>query len=146
MGVTMDQGPLRIGEVASAAGVNIQTLRYYERRGILAAPERSAAGHREYPADAVRRVRFIKRAQDLGFSLLEIAELLRLRDDQSASCRDVRSAARAKMMDVDRKLGSLRAMRRALGVLERSCVSDGAARRCPILEALDDAPTRRPRG
>ncbi len=138
----MSQGTMRIGQVASAASVNIQTLRYYERRGLLLEPERTPAGHREYPEDAVRRVRFIKRAQELGFTLNEIEELLRLRDDRSASCREVRAAARSKMEDVDRKIASLRAMRRALAILERSCTSDGSTRECPILEALDDAPAR----
>ncbi len=139
----MTHEAMRIGQLASAAGVNVQTLRYYERRGLLREPERTSAGHREYPEEAVRRVRFIKRAQELGFTLKEIEDLLRLRDDRSASCSDVRAAARTKMEDIDRKIGSLRAMRRALAILERSCTSDGSTRECPILEALDDAPARR---
>ena len=89
-------------------------------------------------------MRFIKRAQELGFILEEIKELLRLRDDQTGSCSHVRSAARAKMENIDRKIASLKAMRRALGVLERSCTSDGSTRECPILEALDDSrPSKR---
>ncbi len=139
----MNHGAMRIGQVASAASVNIQTLRYYERRGLLKEPERTAAGHREYPKEVVRRVRFIKRAQELGFTLHEIEELLRLREDRSASCSDVRAAARSKMEDIDRKIRSLRAMRRALSILERSCRDNGSTRECPILEALDDAATHR---
>ena len=139
----MNHGTMRIGQVASAASVNIQTLRYYERRGLLEQPERTPAGHREFPEEVVRRVRFIKRAQELGFTLNEIEELLRLREDRSASCSEVRAAARTKMEDIDRKIGSLRAMRRALAILERSCTSDGSTRECPILEALDDAAARR---
>jgi len=139
----MNQETMRIGQLASAANVNIQTLRYYERRGLLSEPERTPAGHREYPEEAVRRVRFIKSAQELGFTLKEIEDLLRLRDDQTASCSDVRAAARTKMDDIDHKIGSLRAMRRALAILERTCTGDGSTRECPILEALDDAAQRR---
>ncbi len=128
---------LRTGEVAARAGVNVQTLRYYERRGLLEEPERRPSRYREYPSDAVRVIRFIKGAQELGFTLTEIAELLRLRADQTAGCSEVRAAAETKIEDIDRKIRSLRAMRRALGVLVSSCKTDGSARRCPILEALD---------
>lgn len=134
----MNRETLRTGEVAARAGVNIQTLRYYERRGLLEEPERRASGYREYPPDAVRLIRFIKRAQELGFTLREIEDLLRLRSDQKASCSEVRAAARAKIEDIEQKIRSLRAMKRALGVLVRSCTSDGSVRECPILEALDD--------
>lgn len=141
----MNRGTIRIGQLASAANVNVQTLRYYERRGLLTEPDRTPAGHREYPEDAIRRVRFIKRAQELGFALAEIEELLRFREDRSASCSEVRAAARIKIADIDHKIGSLRAMRRALAILERSCAGDGSTRECPILEALDDGPRRRER-
>jgi Hg(II)-responsive transcriptional regulator len=134
----MDRETLRTGEVAAQAGVNIQTLRYYERRGLLQEPERRASGYREYPPDAVQIVRFIKRAQEIGFTLTEIEALLRLRSDQRASCAEVRSAAQAKIEDIEQKIRSLRAMKRALGVLVASCTSDGSVRECPILEALDE--------
>ncbi len=134
----MDTEKLKTGQVATKAGVNIQTLRYYERRGLLKEPERRPSGYREYEPDAVRLVRFIKRAQELGFTLKEIEELLRLREDQRASCADVRAAAEAKIEDIDRKVESLRAMKRALGVLVNSCTRNGSTRECPILEALDD--------
>lgn len=134
----MERETLKTSEVAARAGVNVQTLRYYERRGLLEEPSRRPSGYREYPRDAVRLIRFIKRAQELGFTLHEVEELLRLRTDQRASCAQVRAAARAKIEDIDHKLQSLRAMRRALGVLVGSCTSDGSARQCPILEALDD--------
>jgi MerR family mercuric resistance operon transcriptional regulator len=83
------QSPLRIGQVATLAGVNIQTLRYYERRGLVREPERRHSGYREYPPDTVALIRFIKRAQDLGFSLREVADLLHLREDRQSSCVDV---------------------------------------------------------
>jgi DNA-binding transcriptional MerR regulator len=90
---------MRIGEVAAAAGCSIQTLRYYERRGLLQAPERTAAGYRQYPPDTVRLIRFIKRAQDLGFTLDEIEELLKLRDATGKRRGEIRSVAKAKMRD-----------------------------------------------
>lgn len=129
---------LRTGEVAARAGVNVQTLRYYERRGLLAEPERRPSGFREYRPDAVRLVRFIKRAQELGFTLAEIEDLLQLRNDRSAACADVLAAAQAKIEDVERKVKGLQAMKRALTVLVASCRTEGSPRRCPILEALDD--------
>lgn len=134
----MDAERLRTGEVAAKAGVNVQTLRYYERRGLLKEPERRPFGYREYQPDAVRLVRFIKRAQELGFTLKEIEELLRLREDQHSRCADVRAAAQAKIEDIERKVENLRAMKRALAVLVNSCTIGGSTRECPILEALDE--------
>ncbi len=134
----MDTEKLKTGEVAAKAGVNVQTLRYYERRGLLKEPERRSSGYREYEPDAVRLVRFIKRSQELGFTLKEIEELLRFREDRRASCADVRAAAQAKIEDIERKVENLRAMKRALAVLVKSCSSEGSTRECPILEALDD--------
>lgn len=139
----MDRETLRTGEVATQAGVNVQTLRYYERRGLLKEPERRASGYREYSADAVRLIRFIKRAQEIGFTLSEIEDLLRLRDDQDSACAEVRSAAEAKIEDIEQKIRHLRAMKRALGVLVASCATEGSPRHCPILEALDDGKERR---
>ena len=134
----MDGETLRTGRLASLAGVNVETLRFYERRGLLQEPPRRPSGYREYPADAVRVVRFIKRAQELGFTLREVEELLRLREDRTASCSEVRTAASAKIEDIEGKLRGLRAMKRALTTLVESCSSEGSTRECPILEALDD--------
>lgn len=139
----MERETLRTGEVAAQAGVNVQTLRYYERRGLLREPERRPSGYREYPADAVRLIRFIKRAQEIGFTLTEIEDLLRLRDDQESACAEVRSAAEAKIGDIEQKIRHLRAMKRALEVLVASCQTEGSPRHCPILEALDDGRERR---
>jgi Hg(II)-responsive transcriptional regulator len=134
----MDRDTLRTGEVAAQAGVNAQTLRYYERRGLLKQPERRRSGYREYPPDTIAIIRFIKHAQELGFTLTEVEELLRLRDDQHGSCSEVRAAAQAKMEDIEQKIRCLRAIRDALELLVSSCTSDDSVRRCPILEALDD--------
>ena len=134
----MARNTLTIGKVAAEAGVNVQTLRYYERRGILEEPQRAPSGYRGYQAETVHVVRFIKRAQELGFTLVEIEELLRLRQDRTATCSEVRQAASAKIEAIDRKIKSLKAMSRALRVLVESCRTDRTRRECPILEALDD--------
>ena len=129
---------MRIGEVAATAGCNIQTLRYYERRGLLRAPERTPSGYREYPPDTVRLIRFIKRAQDLGFTLEEVEELLKLRNAQGKRRREVRPIAEAKMRDIESKVTRLQAMHRALGGLVEACASHRASLSCPILDALND--------
>lgn len=146
----MKNEALSIGMVALQAGVNVQTLRYYERRGLLAEPQRSDAGRRQYPVETVRRIRFIKRAQDLGFTLKEIGELIALREAPGRERARVRHLAAAKLADVDEKIGCLRAIRKAVATLLESCACRGQALECPILEALDDEPAederRRSRG
>ncbi len=139
-GRQMVKSTMTIGEVASAAGVNRQTLRYYERRGILRPPDRTDSGYRLYPPDAARIVLFIKKAQKLGFSLDEIEGLLALRENSSRTCGEVRTLAEEKLTDIDEKIRRLRAMRRTLGKLVKNCGKDGNAPDCPILEALDRSP------
>lgn len=126
-----------ISEAAQEAGVNAQTLRYYERRGLLPRPPRRQSGYREYPPDAVRIVRFIKRAQDLGFSLDEVEQLVRLRAVRRGERHRVRLLAERKIGDIDRKITQLQAMRRALDGLVEAC-RGGHSAACPIIEALDD--------
>jgi len=132
---------LRIGEVAGQAGVNIQTLRFYERRGLLAEPPRRPSGYREYPLDSIRRVLFIKRAQKLGFTLAEVEELLQLKDDPRIPCREVRTTAETKIADIEQKIRRLTAMRGALAALVKSCAAN-REHHCPLLEALDEPPDR----
>lgn len=129
---------LTIGEVARRADVNVETLRYYERRGLLARPQRSASNYRIYAEGAVRRIRFIKRAQELGFSLREIVELLSLRASPRSGCADVLVQATTKIIDIDEKIKTLRSMRKALVKLAESCKGSGPASECPILEALEE--------
>ncbi len=128
---------MRIGDVAREAGVNIQTLRYYERRGLLAEPARGRSGYRDYGESAAPQVRFIKRAQDLGFSLSEIAELLELRDRARRGRPATRRLAAAKMAAIDEKIRELTAMRVALAQLVDACGRSANAPECPIIEALD---------
>jgi MerR family mercuric resistance operon transcriptional regulator len=128
---------LTIGQVAKQAAVHIETLRYYERRGLVARPRRSAANYRLYPRQTVRQLRFVKRAQELGFSLQEIKSLLSLRAGSKVRCGAVRERAVAKIDDIDRKIRSLAAMRKALAKLVAECAGRGPVSDCPILDALD---------
>jgi Hg(II)-responsive transcriptional regulator len=127
---------LRTGELAKRAGVNIETLRFYERRGLLPEPPRRESGYREYPSEDVRLIRFIKRAQELGFSLGEIKELLALRVQAGTTCTDVRERAQRKLSDVRQKIADLKAIERALRKLTASCTGRGPLTQCPILENL----------
>jgi MerR family mercuric resistance operon transcriptional regulator len=124
------------GELAKEGGVNLETVRYYERQGLLPKPPRSPSGYRLFPSDSVRRVRFIKRAQELGFSLKEIKELLALRVSTSSTASDVKKRAEAKVADIEEKIQTLRAMKKALARLTATCCGEGSASECPILESL----------
>lgn len=128
---------LKVGEVARRAAVNLQTIHYYEREGLVPRPPRTASNYRMYTEDAVRRVRFIKRAQELGFALKEVKELLSLRATPGTRCAHVRQQAKVKLHDIDEKIGTLHAMRKALLRLIGECSGRGSITDCPILEALD---------
>lgn len=129
---------LTIGEVARAADVGIETVRFYEREGLIPEPARRQSGYRQYPPDTVRRLRFIRRAKDLGFTLKEIGELLHLRVDPQRNCADVRALAKAKMADVEAKMFDLARIQAALTELVRTCRGKGPTNVCPILDALDE--------
>ena len=126
---------LTIGRVAKLAGVNVETIRYYQRRRLLAEPVKPHMGYRRYPADSVKHVRFIKRAQALGFTLEEIAELLRL--EEARACAETRALAAHKMRLIDRKLTSLAAMRKALAGLVQQCDRKQPSKGCPIIQVLE---------
>ena len=128
---------LKIGEVAKRGGVSLQAIRYYEREGLLPKPPRLASGYRMFPDTAVRRVQFIKRAQELGFSLAEIRELLSLRENADAGAQDMRERARVKIADIEQKIRKQRAMKSALNALAESCPGCGPLSDCPILDALE---------
>jgi len=128
---------LKIGEVAERAEVNLQTLRYYEREKLLPEPPRLSSGYRAYPDSTVRCVRFIKRAQDIGFTLAEIRELLSLRIDPTRQKTEVRGIAQAKIADIESKIRTLKAMKTALQHLTERCSGCGPANECPILESID---------
>jgi MerR family mercuric resistance operon transcriptional regulator len=128
---------LTIGQLAKQAGVGVETIRFYEREGLLSEPERRPSGYRQYPHEVVRRVRFIRHAKELGFTLKEIQELLELRVDPQSSCADVRRRASDKIADIEGRIASLERMRKALESLARKCRGRGPTTDCPILEELD---------
>jgi MerR family mercuric resistance operon transcriptional regulator len=127
---------LRIGQVAQAAGVNIETIRYYERCGLLADPGRRESGYRAYPPETVARVRFITRGQQLGFTLREIAGLLALRVDAASTCEQVRAQAEIKLAEIDARIADLQRIRHALATLAAACAHGGPTGDCPLLDAL----------
>ncbi len=128
---------LTIGNVAKLAEVHIETLRYYERKGVVPRPPRTISNYRRFPEDTVRRVRFVKHAQELGFSLKEIKELLALRGTRGAGCRNVQQRAATKIKEIEEKIRSLQAIRKALHKLVEQCKGKGPLTECPILESLD---------
>lgn len=129
---------MTIGELSERAGVNIETVRYYERRGLLPEPPRSGSGYRQYKPEAVARIQFIKRAQALGFSLTEITELLSLRVSPSSNCEEVLRKAEAKCQEIDRKIIALDEIRRSLDRLISACEARETTEECPILARLEN--------
>lgn len=123
-----------IGTVARQAGVNVETIRYYQRIGLVREPARPQGGVRRYPPDTVERIRFIKRAQDIGFTLEEVAELLRLND--GVHCRDARGLAAKKLALVDARFRDLTLVRRTLRQLIAECDAGNPRGACPIIESL----------
>lgn len=136
--IPMPDEPMTRSEVAAEADVNPETLRYYERKGVIPDPPRTAAGYRQYDASYVQRLQFIQRGQELGFTLQEIKELLALRIDEDRTCDDIRQHAAKKKEEVEEKLRDLRRIRSALDVLIATCREEGPTGECPILEALSD--------
>lgn len=125
------------GELAKSAGVNIETLRFYEQKGLIAEPPRSESGYRQYSEDAVARIQFIKSCKDLGFSLKEIKELLALRVDSDNTCDDVRDRAEAKLADTEQKIRELQRIKKSLRTMIVTCNERGSTGDCPILESLE---------
>ena len=130
------QKPLTIGLVARRAGIGVETVRFYERQGLIEEPPRRLSGYREYDDEVVSRLGFIRRAKELGFTLKEIMELLSLRRDPSTPATDVRRRAEAKIADIEGRLLALQRMKEALLQLTRHCVGQGPTRECPIIDAL----------
>lgn len=125
---------LTIGRLADKAGVNVETIRYYQRRGLMAEPDRPIGGQRRYALEAIKRVRFIKRAQVLGFTLDEVGNLLEL--DGADACAETRELAAHKLQIIEEKLADLKAMRKALTGLLRQCEAGVTQGHCPIIHAL----------
>ena len=129
---------LTIGQLAKQANVNLETIRYYERRGLIPEPPRSESGYRQYSANDLQRTQFIKRAQALGFTLKEILELLSLRVEPGTSCKEVKGRVQAKIMNVEKRISDLEQMRAALLGLSNQCMGRGPVSKCPILDELNN--------
>ncbi len=129
---------MKIGELAQRTGVPIDTVRYYERQGLLPPPDRQPSGYRSYQADDVTRLRFVRRAKALGFTLEEIRELLDLSGRREDDMGSLKAAAEHKLADVEAKLSELVRIRDGLRTLIEACPGHGALDTCPILHALDE--------
>lgn len=130
--------PLTIGRLAERAGVGVETVRFYQREGLVAVPRRPPGGQRRYPAEVARRIAFIKRAQRLGFSLEEVRSLLQL--EEGRDCGAARTLAMGKLEAIEARMADLGRMRRALAALVAECGSGRGRRRCPIIDSLHGPP------
>ncbi len=128
---------LTIGKVARSSGVSIYTVRYYERQGLIPAPPRKESGYRLYTDETIKRIRFIKNAQELGFSLKKISELLALRVESRRSCTEVMGITQQKIDEVSRKIESLESIKSVLEKLKGQCKARELTSPCPILESLE---------
>ena len=128
---------LTIGKVSRAAGIGVETVRFYEKEGLIDPPQRSDANYRLYPEETIDRLRFIRRAKELGFTLREIGELLSLRGNPHASRNDVKLQIEAKIEDISKKIADLRKIRSTLETLDACCDGQGSTEACPILKALE---------
>ncbi len=128
---------LKIGELAKKVGVNIQTIRYYERRGLLLPTTKLESGYRLYDNEAKKRLEFIRYSKELGFTLKETEELLSLRVSTTAKCGDIRKKAEAKLREVESKIEGLQTIRKVLNELIRTCHAGQPTEKCPILRTID---------
>jgi len=124
---------MKIGEVAKRSGIGIETIRYYEREGLLPEPERRPSGYRQYDESSVERLEYIRRAKELGFTLAEIRELLDLSFAAHAGCDHIRQRAEAKVADIEGKIRSLQQMKRSLGKIVERCRTKNSAENCPLV-------------
>jgi MerR family mercuric resistance operon transcriptional regulator len=130
-------GKMTISQLARKSSVNLETIRYYERRGLIPKPPRNVSGYRQYSQEDIARTKFIKRAQMLGFSLREILEILSLRMEPGKTCGDMKARVEAKIEDVEQKIADLRQMQEALLNLVSKCAGKGPIGDCPIIEILN---------
>jgi len=128
---------MTIGQLAKKCNVNIETVRYYERRGLIPAASRRESGYRQFSDDTVKRIQFIKHSQEVGFTLKEISELLSLRVDPKTTCADIMRRTEGKISEVEKKIQALSRIKKALIKLRSTCSGRGPTSECPILEALE---------
>jgi MerR family mercuric resistance operon transcriptional regulator len=128
---------MKIGELARKAGVSVETVRFYEREGLLQPPQRRESGYRDYPLESLGPLRFIRHAKEFGFTLPEIQELLALRSSAEAPCSDVKRRIESKIADVRRRILSLEQLESMLANLAASCAAVEGSSDCPVLNVLD---------
>ena len=128
---------LNIGQVAKQTDVTVETIRFYEKQGLISTPQRSDSGYRQYTTDSVKRLRFIQHAKDVGFTLKDIGELLALRQEPGASCTEIKLCTLQKIEEVDQKIKDLNRIREALARMIMKCSGQGVLSECPILEELE---------
>lgn len=124
---------MKIGEIAKQSGIGIETIRFYEREGLLREPERRPSGYRRYDESVLERLAYIRGAKDLGFTLAEIRELLELSFAAHDGCDRIRQRARAKLDDIEAKIRSLKAMKRTLAAILKRCESEDSESDCPLV-------------
>jgi len=127
---------MTIGQVARLTGVSVETIRFYEKEGLVDEPERNPSGYRQYPDETIKRILFIQRAKGIGFTLREIHDLLSIQEKPEACCGDVLIRAESKMAEIEAKIDELQRMKNALHKLTIKCASDSSLDNCPILDAL----------
>lgn len=132
------ENTMSIGALSKESGVGIETIRYYERIGLLTPPERKASGYRVFNSDSFKTLRFLKHAQELGFSLTEIKDLLRLRANKESRCEDVQARASKHLQDVEEKIKKLESIQTVLSKLIRQCRSKKTSDSCPILDCFEE--------
>jgi MerR family copper efflux transcriptional regulator len=129
---------LTIGQLAKHTEVTVETIRFYEKQGLISEPKRTDSGYRQYPESAIKRIRFIQRAKEVGFTLKDIKELLSMRTQPGVTCSDIKSRAVAKIAEIEKKMDDLRRMKNALQRLAGRCSGEGFLSDCPILDALEE--------
>lgn len=128
---------LSIGQAAKYSGVSVETIRFYERKGLIDEPQRRESGYRQYREEDVKKLVFIQHAKSLGFSLKEIKDLLSLRADPKTTSKEIKGLAQTKLTDIEEKIRMLNRMKRTLKSLVDKCPGKGPTSECPILEALE---------
>lgn len=128
---------LTIGKAAKEAGISVEALRFYERRGLIPEPARNHAGYRQYLPETIKRLHFIRRAKEVGFTLKDIEELLQISANPDSACLDIKRRAQRKIEEADRKIQDLQKIRDALESLTRDCETSANTSECPLLAALD---------
>jgi Hg(II)-responsive transcriptional regulator len=134
----MQAGSFKIGHVAKASGTGIETIRFYERSGLIDEPPRRESGYREYPGETIARLRFIKRAKALGFSLKEISDLLALSKSGKGSCGNVRKRAQEKQRQIEKMIADLKSIQIALGEFVSTCEKRNPSDACPFLKRFHE--------